>query len=71
MYYMYGDPIRLWEPQTVRQLRFIFHHTVQRRDKGLGLQRGERYFAGRWEEQMFGKWIFTMPCRDSEAQRGI
>ena len=35
---------------------------------GLGLQRKEKLFTGRWD--MSGKHTFAGPCRDSGTQRG-
>lgn len=33
--------------------------------RGLGLRKGGRQFTAAWEEQMFGKQMFAMPCRKS------
>ena len=38
--------------------------------RGLRLQRERRQFTGSWEEQVFGRHVFVMPCRDSMIQRG-
>ena len=42
-------------------LRLICHPEL-RREWSLGRQRAGRQFIGRWEEQMFGKQMFTCLC---------
>lgn len=68
--YVYSLPQeRIWNPQAVRQLRFIFPPELRRR--GLRLRREGRHFTGRCKEQMFGKQMFTMACRDKKTQRTL
>lgn len=55
---------------TIRQLRLKCHLELRRRGKSLQLQMGIKQFT-RWEEKMFAKQMFAIPCRDDGTQRGI
>lgn len=68
--------VRIGAPQTHerlsdRQLRLICHHMIRRRGRNLGFNNKKRQFTGRWKEQMFGKQMLAMPCRDNGTWRGL
>lgn len=45
----------IWEHHKTIRLTSSQAIEAKERDRDRGLQKGEKQFTGRWEEQMFGK----------------